>query len=446
MKSLLSFDPLNEKTASDVTVSGAKVTIPAGKYRDDVNKFVNIVDQSDIDMNYNNDGLVGAYTNQSVGYVENGGHKRQYLQLPVQAAQTIIPGAYNQIIESGKFITGAQTILGDANLIPANIVAGKSIFGVNGSFSLSNMQLVVICYGINTITATNGSVTKTAIGTQDTFGFIDLTTGTWTVTATNGNLWCSKNIYINETSTQVIYMQYESIPVFTYTGVYQIVDDNDNIITHSDNNWKIRFLTSGTLTFSNLNGARGGIDCFLVGGGGGSGGISSWNCGGGGGGGYAGTVRGASLYENTPYNIVIGAGGAGASSSSGTGSAGGNTGFAYVGEVAGGGGGGPINGGNGGSGGGSGGSQSNHGHGGSDGANGGGGNGGTGQGYTTREFNEAGRKLYAGGGSPGYGNNQGSNPYGDNNTGCGMSSPAGGESSAHGLPGYSGIVVIRNRR
>lgn len=95
---------------------------------------------------------------------------------------------------------------------------------------------------------------------------------------------------------------------------------------------------------------------------------------------------------------------------------------------------------------GSGGSQSNHGPGGSDDANGGGGNGGTGQGYTTREFNEAGRKLYAGGGSPGYGTNTGSNPYGDNNTGCGMSSPAGGVSSANGLPGYSGIVVIRNRR
>lgn len=54
--------------------------------------------------------------------------------VPKQAAQTITPGTANKTIASGKYLTGAQTIKGDANLIPGNIKSGVSIFGVNGSY------------------------------------------------------------------------------------------------------------------------------------------------------------------------------------------------------------------------------------------------------------------------------------------------------------------------
>ena len=72
--------------------------------------------------------------------------------------------------------------------------------------------------------------------------------------------------------------------------------------------WKIRFLTSGTLTFTNLNGAEGGIDVFLVGGGG-AGGNGVWASGyvqpnqrgGGAGAGYTMTKTGVSVTINTPY-------------------------------------------------------------------------------------------------------------------------------------------------
>jgi hypothetical protein len=50
-----------------------------------------------------------------------------------QPAQTITPGITNQTIASGKYLTGAQTIKGDANLVASNIVSGKSIFGVVGT-------------------------------------------------------------------------------------------------------------------------------------------------------------------------------------------------------------------------------------------------------------------------------------------------------------------------
>lgn len=53
-----------------------------------------------------------------------------------QGAQTITPGTSNQTIPSGKYLTGAQTILGDADLVPENIKSGVSIFNVSGQLQL----------------------------------------------------------------------------------------------------------------------------------------------------------------------------------------------------------------------------------------------------------------------------------------------------------------------
>ena len=53
--------------------------------------------------------------------------------LTTQGAQTITPKTYNQTIAANRWLTGAQTIKGDANLIASNIRAGANIFGVQGS-------------------------------------------------------------------------------------------------------------------------------------------------------------------------------------------------------------------------------------------------------------------------------------------------------------------------
>lgn len=50
-----------------------------------------------------------------------------------QAAQTITPGATDQTIASGKYLSGTQTIKGDANLIAENIAKDVTIFGVTGT-------------------------------------------------------------------------------------------------------------------------------------------------------------------------------------------------------------------------------------------------------------------------------------------------------------------------
>ena len=105
-----------------------------------------------------------------------------------------------------------------------------------------------------------------------------------------------------------------NLPTFSYTGNYQIVDDNNNTIeniTTYTGNWKIRFLTSGTLTISDLGCASDGIDAFVVGGGGNgaSGTRYTGNSvgGGGGGGGSAITVKRIAISTGTSYSIVVGA-------------------------------------------------------------------------------------------------------------------------------------------
>ena len=53
--------------------------------------------------------------------------------LPYYGAQTITPGTSDIVLAQGRLLSGAQTIIGDANLLPENIVSGKSLFGVNGT-------------------------------------------------------------------------------------------------------------------------------------------------------------------------------------------------------------------------------------------------------------------------------------------------------------------------
>lgn len=79
------------------------------------------------------DGLITATAQQAEGYVE-AATETAAQQLETQGAQTIVPGTADQTVPAGKFLTGAQTIQGDAGLLPENIKKGVSLFGVDGSY------------------------------------------------------------------------------------------------------------------------------------------------------------------------------------------------------------------------------------------------------------------------------------------------------------------------
>lgn len=100
-----------------------------------------------------------------------------------QAAQTITPGTADKTIASGKYLSGAQTIKGDANLLPENIKNGISIFGVTGTYESSDSsggknvaQGTITGAGTNAVTIDTGlNSFTTLLVVKDSF--VSATTG-----------------------------------------------------------------------------------------------------------------------------------------------------------------------------------------------------------------------------------------------------------------------------
>src|SRR5690606_37941499 len=80
----------------------------------------------------NNLPINGSYT---IPAGKHSGSGKVTQSISTKEAQTYTPGTTDQSIASGQYLSGVQTIKGDANLIPANILSGISIFGVTGNAS-----------------------------------------------------------------------------------------------------------------------------------------------------------------------------------------------------------------------------------------------------------------------------------------------------------------------
>lgn len=95
------------------------------------------VDGQKVTGTMTNRGAVTEYipTNDTITIPEgyHNGKGKVVHQVNTKGAQTFVPTTKDQKILVGQYLTGTQTIKGDANLVGANIVSGKSIFGVNGS-------------------------------------------------------------------------------------------------------------------------------------------------------------------------------------------------------------------------------------------------------------------------------------------------------------------------
>lgn len=121
-----------QKSAADLTASGAAVTVPAGYYPSQVSKSVPTATHPQPTLSRNG-GTITAKHVQDAGYTE-GGTTTGTLTLTTQAGKTVTPGTSRKTaVASGRLTTGAVYVEGDANLVAGNIKSGVSIFGVVGS-------------------------------------------------------------------------------------------------------------------------------------------------------------------------------------------------------------------------------------------------------------------------------------------------------------------------
>ena len=148
---------ITTNTGSSVTATGDTVTVPAGYYASQVTKAVASGSATAPSSISGTSASVSTSTNTltlsktvsvtpvvSAGYVSSGtaGNASVSLTASVttKGATTYTPSTSNQTIASGTYLTGTQTISGDANLVASNIKSGVSIFGVRGSLSAATVS------------------------------------------------------------------------------------------------------------------------------------------------------------------------------------------------------------------------------------------------------------------------------------------------------------------
>ena len=129
-----------ERGSSDLTASGSTVTVPAGNYKSQATKSVATATQVTPSISVDSNGLITASATQTAGYV-SAGTKSATKQLTTKAAATITPKTSNQTIAAGTYLTGVQTIAGDADLVADNIKKGVNIFGVSGAYDADKAVL-----------------------------------------------------------------------------------------------------------------------------------------------------------------------------------------------------------------------------------------------------------------------------------------------------------------
>ena len=172
------------KTSSNLTASGATVTVPAGYYAIQATKSVATGSATAPSNISGSSATVSTGTNTltlsktvsvtpsvSAGYVSSGtaGNSSVSLTASVttKAAATITPTTSNQTIAAGTYLTGAQTIAGSSNLVASKIKSGVSIFGVSGSYkgelpaTLTSVSAPTwLQGGIGSINGTNSSASN----------------------------------------------------------------------------------------------------------------------------------------------------------------------------------------------------------------------------------------------------------------------------------------------
>lgn len=138
------------------TASGATVTIPTGYYTEQKTKSVSSGSATGPSSLSGSSATITTGTNTltltktgitttptvSAGYISSATASTASVSLTAnvttKGAATITPGTSNQTISSGTYLTGTQTIAGDADLVSGNILSTANIFGVQGGVVVQN--------------------------------------------------------------------------------------------------------------------------------------------------------------------------------------------------------------------------------------------------------------------------------------------------------------------
>lgn len=139
-----------QRSSTDLTVSGDTVTVPAGKYSSNASKSVASGSATAPSAISSTGASVSAGSNTltlsksvsvtpvvSAGYVSSGTANSSNVSLTAsvttKAAANLQPSTSAVTIAAGTYLTGAQTIPAEPNYVAANIVSGKSLWGLSGS-------------------------------------------------------------------------------------------------------------------------------------------------------------------------------------------------------------------------------------------------------------------------------------------------------------------------
>lgn len=177
---------LTNRTSSSLTVSGAKVSVPAGYYAAAASKSVATATQATPSISIDSAGLITASATQTAGYVA-AGTKSGTKQLTVQAAKTITPSTASQTaVAKNVYTTGAVTVAAipssyvkptatqaattyGAKTTAQTIAAGTYLSGAQtiAAVTQTNLSADNIIKGVTVTVASNGSNIFSVTGTRE---------------------------------------------------------------------------------------------------------------------------------------------------------------------------------------------------------------------------------------------------------------------------------------
>ena len=184
------------KTSSDLTVSGATVSVPAGHYASAASKSVSSATQATPSVSIDSAGKITATATQTAGYVA-AGTKTGTKQLTTQAAKTVTPTKSAQTaVAKNVYTTGAVTVgaipaeyitTTDATATEEYVGSGKTYYAngskKTGTFTLDNELSTQESKLAELATALQGKAAGSGSGGITPSGTIEITeNGTFDVT------------------------------------------------------------------------------------------------------------------------------------------------------------------------------------------------------------------------------------------------------------------------